>query len=298
MDALSSMRDPRNKNTALVIGNGFDLNLGFKTDYCDFIESDDFKALLQDNALAQYLHNAYNLKNWIDIEAALPVYSQRSGGIRMSRSEVKEDFMQLKKALTNYLLSINTANVTVNSFVTRLLDELLHNEKLVIINFNYTSTFLLMPTWMNSNRQQWYDKIYNCHGQALNNNIVFGVEDNADIKKEHVFLRKACQYDKPVDVNNLLTNKMNVFFIGHSLGKSDYSYFEDFFYECSIGNIKDRNLYFTYYDESGLDSIYAELDQMCRHRLSELKKYNSLCFLDVKKTNKFVLNKTDYEINV
>ncbi|MFR8357316.1 MAG: AbiH family protein [Parabacteroides sp.] len=29
--------------TLLIIGNGFDLNLGLKTGYCDFIKSDYFK---------------------------------------------------------------------------------------------------------------------------------------------------------------------------------------------------------------------------------------------------------------
>ena len=41
----------------IIIGNGFDLSLGLKTSYKDFIESDSFTLLLnKENSLTIYLN--------------------------------------------------------------------------------------------------------------------------------------------------------------------------------------------------------------------------------------------------
>ena len=63
-------------NTAIIIGNGFDINLGLPTGYEDFIVSPQFERLINnDNQLAIHLKNSYALKNWIDIEKELALYS-------------------------------------------------------------------------------------------------------------------------------------------------------------------------------------------------------------------------------
>ena len=55
-----------------IIGNGFDLNLGLKTSYTNFVNGNEFKSLLNtDNFLADYLSNKHDLQNWIDVENEL-----------------------------------------------------------------------------------------------------------------------------------------------------------------------------------------------------------------------------------
>ncbi|MEG1304324.1 MAG: hypothetical protein RSD19_01935, partial [Oscillospiraceae bacterium] len=72
----------------------------------------------------------------------------------------------------------------------------------------------------------------------MGNNIVFGVEDAANIKKEHIFFIKTTQLEdatgsnKSLSLPDILSRKSNIFFIGHSLGQADYTYFEDFFKDC------------------------------------------------------------------
>jgi len=57
------------KNHVVIIGNGFDLNLGRKTSYKDFIQSDQFKELIQSkNSLCIDLNNQLQERNWVDIE--------------------------------------------------------------------------------------------------------------------------------------------------------------------------------------------------------------------------------------
>ncbi|ALU75278.1 hypothetical protein F7642_10905 [Tenacibaculum finnmarkense genomovar ulcerans] len=56
----------------IIIGNGFDLSIGLKTSYSDFIKSIEFQELLKnENLLAKHLNGIHTLQNWIDIENEL-----------------------------------------------------------------------------------------------------------------------------------------------------------------------------------------------------------------------------------
>lgn len=56
----------------VIIGNGFDLNLGLKSGYQDYIKSAYFESLISKrNYLAMYLKKQNNLQRWIDIENEL-----------------------------------------------------------------------------------------------------------------------------------------------------------------------------------------------------------------------------------
>ena len=69
----------------LIIGNGFDLNLGLKTSYADFIGSSFFQELANgNNHLAFFLSEMFKFNSkqnqlWIDIEHELKTYSQLLG---------------------------------------------------------------------------------------------------------------------------------------------------------------------------------------------------------------------------
>lgn len=39
----------KHSNVVVIIGNGFDLSMGFKTSYNDFVESEFFKCILKKN---------------------------------------------------------------------------------------------------------------------------------------------------------------------------------------------------------------------------------------------------------
>ena len=55
--------------TSLIIGNGFDLNLGMVTDYRSFfnkLNSDDFFAKHADNPLLQFIKAKGEKENWYD----------------------------------------------------------------------------------------------------------------------------------------------------------------------------------------------------------------------------------------
>lgn len=67
--------------SALIIGNGFDLSLGLSTSYMDFVNSDEFQILLNmQNQLAIYLKVNAELQNWY-LQLIIPQYfiSNKSG---------------------------------------------------------------------------------------------------------------------------------------------------------------------------------------------------------------------------
>lgn len=63
-----------NKSTLLIVGNGFDLNLGLKTSYANFIESEQFAKICNSNNFAKYLKNQNSIQRWVDIENEIPQY--------------------------------------------------------------------------------------------------------------------------------------------------------------------------------------------------------------------------------
>ena len=78
----------------IIIGNGFDLNLGLNTSYYNFIKSSHFIRLVKlKNHLAVYLNNINNLNNWIDIEKELKNFAN-------DKNVKKNDFHKQFKALS------------------------------------------------------------------------------------------------------------------------------------------------------------------------------------------------------
>lgn len=66
--------------TSLIIGNGFDLNLGMVTDYRSFfnkLNSDDFFAKHADNPLLQFIKAKGEKEKWYDFEGIIQEYATR-----------------------------------------------------------------------------------------------------------------------------------------------------------------------------------------------------------------------------
>lgn len=68
----------------LVIGNGFDLALGLKTSYIDFMEWLMNEHCMDGTDLYEFLSRKLKVKRWIDIENELRVFQIKSV-IRVSR---------------------------------------------------------------------------------------------------------------------------------------------------------------------------------------------------------------------
>lgn len=273
------------KDTCIVIGNGFDINLGLPTSYADFVKSTHFDDMLKrGNELAKHLKSKFELQNWIDIENELKTYSKER-----SDASFKFNYELLKYALINYLNELDYSLMKRASAAYRLIESVSEScDSFNILDYNYTKSIEILLRNKFVDEDTIKSSLIKVHGEAAKNDIIFGVEDSASIKREHVFLRKAYpRYFKALNFHSIFTNAKRIIFFGHSLGETDHTYFQDLFrYCCQDAGSYSRNKYnkrfeFIYYREEGYHNLMQQIDELTYHKLTAFKQFNNVKFFDV-----------------
>lgn len=259
----------------MIIGNGFDLNLGLKTSYKNFIESDDFKLLVkEDNSIAKYLIGKSKLNKWVDIEQELTNYS-----IQTTKDiHVKKDFDALKTSLMNYLKESQYGRIDVYSEAYKMIKDEIETTD-IIYNFNYTNSILRIADDLCI--QDIEQKHSYVHGSVDNLDIIFGVEDNAKVQYDHIFLKKS--YNKNFgksDIGKALKQKNDLILFGHSLGITDSSYFAFYIYSLSRSSSDVAKLKFYYYGDVGYDEMMQAIDLYTKNNLTDFKNNNEFIHID------------------
>lgn len=299
---MNSLEDYK---TVLIIGNGFDKSLGYPTSYSEFMESRYFIDLVSknDNSLARYLEYKKRFVNWIDVEKELVTYSnilnsapslqsQMPRAIIESKSctsimeSFRAEFAQLCIALKKYLIELENQKCFKEGFdyspAYKLIKIISDEKKLCyIVNFNYT---IFIEKVTNSFENRRIFQIRQIHG-SLKDDIVFGVQDNVELKPEHVFLYKS--YNKCQNVRGLpqiLKNADKIIFFGYSLGETDHSYFDDFFKNQTKENCRSKSFVFYHYGQAAYDDLIWQLKLLTHNRTSYLNQYNDIQFKDSSKS--------------
>ncbi|WP_421846394.1 AbiH family protein [Marinomonas sp.] len=256
----------------LIIGNGFDLNLRLKTSYRDFIGSTFFTRNLVDSSLPLFKHlEKVDKTNWIDIEKELESYS---------KSEVETyafllEYKKLCEELKSYIKSIKLEDVDQSSHAYRLLDNI-KGEQFLILNFNYTNSVEVILNNLGVPKYKIDKSIIHVHGSVKQDDIIFGVDDDACINNEHSFLRKTSSslYDGE-QVMQALKDFESLSIFGHSLGESDHMYFKCF-QDLAIGRQsrarnqrESLNLY--YYDEMAKYQLLSQIYTLSGRQMGQLK---------------------------
>ena len=170
----------------LILGNGFDLNLGLKTGYCDFVKSEQFLKLVKGGSeLAIHLYDQNSLHNWIDIENELTACSLRQLG------NLKKEYDEVCLALIDYLEQIEYPNDHWPTTKAYDLFEHYKDQEFVVIDFNYTPTSRLLLRHFGKSDEQIDKLLIKIHGSTAARDIIFGVEDSANINRQHIFLKKS-----------------------------------------------------------------------------------------------------------
>lgn len=280
-------------NKVLIIGNGFDLDLGLATRYSDFAShSDFFKDFSLNSGLKRHLRDAKMNEKWLDMEFEMEKYSQKKDTIysNFSDNNLKSDkdaFVELKQALTEYLIQEQKKQLNQDSLAAKLLKTVracgLFKS---IYSFNYTDLFLFAEKLgIDTNSLN----VYNVHGSLKKNDIILGVREGADVKPGYDFLRKSfsqsyTSYPIPYD----LQETFEVVFFGHSLSSNDYHYFSSFFErQCNESmnrEVAKRITFFTYDENSAID-IKRQLWEMNKRRTDRLFTQNDVIFLYTKNPN-------------
>lgn len=265
-------------NTIVVIGNGFDLNLGFKTSYNDFIEGDIFNTLIEaDNKLCKHLLEQKELHSWVDIECELKNYSNLYE--EKNRLSFKTDYDNLCDALCGYINSLDLTTYDKNSKAYRLIIEMLNQKDILILDFNYTNS---VHEILKNNAETIKCTIINVHGLAKEKSVIFGIEENARKNDNDIWLLKRVNKNyKEIDISSYLLNASQIFFLGFSLGESDHSYFYNFFNYASYSQNTFPTVFFSFYGEKSRFDLHKQLLNITHKNSSEAIKQYNIQFKDI-----------------
>lgn len=281
------------KKIVLVLGNGFDMDLGWNTSYKNFAESDFWPFKGEKKNLGGYLETHYKSDKWFDLEALLRSYSAKEKPYCDTRwpnrtrdcSTDEQQFEILRKQLINYLLTQENRAVNNNSVAASLLNYLcMYYDILKIYSFNYTSIKNILSKLSIHNN-------LNCehiHGELKDSSIILGIDENVECFLGYHFLIKPVQptYSSHPILEDLFFADEVIFF-GMSFGDIDYPYFQMFFKDrCDEDKYygefnKKRIAIFTYDIASGRD-IKFQLMKMNNKKLMQMYNFNTLEFFYTK----------------
>lgn len=274
------------KRTVLVVGNGFDLDLGLKTSYKDFFDSDFFPKQNQSKILKDILSstgkllgfnpfsvsvfeylNAYRqITNWCDIEGALSsLLEYYPTQVRTGFFITERSFKELHSKFCEYLNNKVTScfeQINKDSIAYRLAMGITNMPMLSILNFNYTPTLEYIDSW-------YRKKVDYIHGSLNDNSIIFGIEDDLDVPKEYSFLLKTFSpHYRSHHIRKQLLDADHIIFFGHSLAKADYHYFKDLFMRQTNPEIVKQNQKITIFtkDESSMRDVLWQIRIMNENR--------------------------------
>ena len=274
-------------NKVLIIGNGFDLDLGLKTRYSDYANSLDwhFKDSSINHNLEYYLFDAHRNDKWFDIEMVIEDYSTLNSvnarkNFPYPIGKDKETFQLLIKSLSLYLRKEQRNTAYPNTLAAHVLRECVSNGYFKnIFTFNYTDLSLLAKK-LGVQEEFHYKHV---HGSLQNDRIIIGVREEAELMEGYDFLRKTfSHYYQSTNIPYALDEADEVIFFGHSLSPNDYHYFDTFFQkQCSESMTRKQSKHITFftYDHNSEIEIKKQLWKMNNHRTDRLFSYNDVTFI-------------------
>lgn len=237
----------------LVVGNGFDLDLGFKTRYCDFANSVEWQEMYAQEAhnscyysLLKYLNDRKNTDNWLDIELALKDYTHvKTKDIWIHDKETDErEYHIICNTLKAYLKShIENFSADITStYAAKVLRCFQHDLDLrKIYTFNYTSLDLVSRILCLLHFVP-YEHI---HGTIGKDDMILGFETESpeSVIPGYEFLLKSSNKSyKHTELQNDLGDAEEVVIFGHSLNMIDSILFEDYLKELAQQTHSNRRL--------------------------------------------------------
>lgn len=264
----------------IVLGNGFDLDLGLKTNYSDFIKSTFFQEKInkehaytlsrdfrqkEELNLFNYLSEKQRILKWIDLESELAVlasaYTTHSIETYKGTREIKDSniatlleentFEQLRKSLCDYLKGLDYSDLNRESAAYRLMNLMNMNQLIDVLSFNYTD----LNAMLNENEIN----VDHIHGSIADDSIILGFQDSLEIHSSYCFMIKSFSpYYQSHSVRRKLLEADEIIIFGHSLGTTDYHYFQELFNRQSNAKFVRKDIIiriFTYNEHSRRDIL-------------------------------------------
>ena len=269
---------PSDNKRVLVIGNGFDLDLGWNTRFSDFATSKYWPQNSHVGSILEYLTKRRQVTNWFDIEKEIGDYASRTDmGFHSLRTiqTNKTYFEALVNGFKSYLLEEIQKPIKDDSLAAIVLSEILKNQQFSsIYSFNYTDLYEISRR-LNITCPFAYEHV---HGALKTNDMIIGAPEDKELNNGYEYLYKT--FNEHYKSNALiydLSDAKEVVFFGHSLGPTDYHYFRSFFktqcQECLQRADAKKITLFTY-DDNARISILRQLRTMNDKKTSLLVNKN------------------------
>ncbi len=235
-----------NTEIVIVLGNGFDLDLGWDTSYKSFYEKHDgWKMHKRDeDDLFQYVIKQVP-GNWFDFERTLHEYAlhraqnpfPKDNSDKIDRDI--QDYNTFKIQLMDFISEGSKGPVKMDSHAYRLLAAYVEAKKnktrdnffpIKLFSYNYTPLLNVIHQ-IDSSVKVGYIPV---HGIVEKRNIIFGFHDDLGIPKEYRPLQKSMDENYvSSDVVRESLQAMTIIFFGLSLGYIDGVYFKNLFEQIS-----------------------------------------------------------------
>ena len=246
----------------LIIGNGFDIDLGLRTRYSDFAKSKYWEKLMEntygiDQDLLYALKEAKETEAWFDIEKTMNDYVRAIRPEFLTTNLVDKDkksFVEVSNALSKYLKEEQkTRSIEKNSYAAQVLRLIADVGGFEYYTFNYTSIEHIANA---CGIKVDTSRITHVHGSLGNDSIILGVltDPSKQIHEQYSFMYK--DNSRFYMSNNMYEDfdkADDIIFFGHSINGMDFPYFKDFFIKQSgmAGEYKSKHItIFTYDDDS------------------------------------------------
>lgn len=258
-------------STLIILGSGFDIDLGLKNSCADYAKShlcpivgnkdwSAFENTLRDEVI-QWYNNGKCEQKAEELNQLWQVYVKN---ISWFFTEKADEFLVRKYQKGRRVKKFHT------SCAYRFLKCIKVNSKSKVYTFNYTNPYEYIDIPQikefihlhGKHYRDTFDKPLMVMSQGYN--IVFGIdecipEDGINNPYIHPLVKKYHPQYKKTDIIVDLLNAENVIFYGFSMGMIDYDYFSDFFNAISNGTTSCKKIYFVTYNKKGLKDFLGNL---------------------------------------
>lgn len=259
-----------------IIGNGFDISMGMETSYENFLKSDIFRDYKNDAfELGRFIESQKSIHGWVDLEEALADFSCIKHDI-----DLFNDYDKLRNALKLYISNIECKYSEESMAVSLIKDKFTPGDQIHV--FNYTKTVHHAFSKISPHKPDGY--VHYVHGSIEQDNIIIGIDEGQKYSNRHAFLLKSAHDNfNARNIRSDLVGAREVYWFGHSLGKSDGIYFKDFFNGLIDGRIQgDKTLVIYHYGSAEKLKLISRIADLCGGRLNDLKFHNNLEFVNSK----------------
>lgn len=272
----------------IVVGNGFDMNIGLKSSYQSFLDDIGEKYKLKEPS-EFYKFNPLFQKdindNWSDFEGLFEnlIFNANSIDDKKLACQTVDTYNQALERLefqfyTYLSREYRQWEQQIAGEVNPVYSSIFRDAK--VFNFNYTNTLTDIRL------KDLADKVFQVHGSLENRNIIFGggflehdrvseivLPNSTDndklvrIKKDHLLLKERDEMTKDIESDG----EMDLYILGHSVAGTDLNFLSKWIE-------KARKIYLFYYKRDYSEKMQTLLQNFKR---DVVEKVQLIPFVDV-----------------